>query len=129
MGRRTLFAQRAAIHTRGAEVLVKQPVAQLEFQTVTSKATRTCLPTVSKLSCQPYNNNSVYRYRSRQDGLPVIQEWYLVEQLRQQLGPWRAPCRVWHGGWQRLLEGKKFLGYYVWRERLRTIAPWQGRIW
>merc|ERR1712039_216089 len=66
---------------------------------------------------------------SRQDGFPVIQEWDLVEQLRQQLGSRSTPCRVWHGGWQRLLEGEKFLGYYVRREWLCPIAAWQRRIW
>merc|ERR1712083_117522 len=34
------FAQRTAIHTRGVEALVKRPVAQLEFQTVMSKASK-----------------------------------------------------------------------------------------
>merc|ERR1712032_215219 len=71
----------------------------------------------------------VYRYRSRQDGLPIIQERHFVQHLRQQLGSRSAPCRVWYGWWQGLLEGEKFLGHHVWRKRICPIASWQRWVW
>merc|ERR1712125_117819 len=51
------FAEKNAICTKHAGALAKQPVAQLEFQKVTSKATRMLRLTVSRPSCQQYNSN------------------------------------------------------------------------
>merc|ERR1712228_320361 len=71
----------------------------------------------------------VYRYRSGQECLPVIQERHFVQHLRHQLGSRSAPCRVWYRWRQGLLEGEEFLGNHVWRERVCPIASRQGRIW
>merc|ERR1711948_254803 len=46
-----------------------------------------------------------------------------------QLGSRSAPCRLWYGRRQGLLEGEELLGNHLWRERVCQIASRQRRIW